>query len=363
MADFVEIDFLAVETEKSGDAITLRYELNGGVGIHVVDAGYQDTGPSVVQHIKTYYGNPQRIDRIVSSHPDGDHAGGLRTVIESFEVGELWMLRPWIYAAQLLEKFARVTSVENLERLLREAYPYIAELETIALDRGIPIYEPLQLTRIGPFTVLAPSLERYLQLIVSSDKTPQPATEPEAALAGSLMRLLSESFGKVVALIRSAWGEEVFSTDETSAENEMSVVQFGEIVGRKILLTADAGRGALMEAADQAPLVGLKLPGLKWFQVPHHGSRRNVSTELLDRWLGPGLSAPLPQGQEKFEAIVSSAAKDKDHPRKAVVRALIHRGGFVAATENRTIQIGYNAPPRPGWVSISPMPYPDEQEQ
>lgn len=37
MADFFEIDFLGVETKKSGDAIAIRYEQEGNRTIHVVD--------------------------------------------------------------------------------------------------------------------------------------------------------------------------------------------------------------------------------------------------------------------------------------------------------------------------------------
>jgi len=40
MTDFYEIDFLAVETKSSGDAIALRYEIDAEQFIHVVDAGY-----------------------------------------------------------------------------------------------------------------------------------------------------------------------------------------------------------------------------------------------------------------------------------------------------------------------------------
>ena len=55
MADYFEIDFLGVETAKSGDAITLRYSVNGTEGVHVVDGGYLDTGDQIVEHLKTYY--------------------------------------------------------------------------------------------------------------------------------------------------------------------------------------------------------------------------------------------------------------------------------------------------------------------
>ena len=60
---------------------------------------------------------------------------------------------------------------------------------------------------------------------------------------------------------------EVFSPNETSAENEMSIVQYANICGQRVVLTADAGRAALAEAADYTPYVGLQLPGVDQFQV------------------------------------------------------------------------------------------------
>ena len=143
----------------------------------------------------------------------------------------------------------------------------------------------------------------------------------------------------------------------------MSVVQYANLCGKKILLTADAGRAALSEAADFAPYVGLTLPGIDRIQVPHHGSRHNVSTELLDRLLGPRLRAMPESGQEHFTAIISSAKEDKHHPRKAVIRAFIHRGGKVVTTEGSSMRTGHNAPKREGWGAATPESYPEEQEE
>lgn len=360
MTDFFEIDFLDVESAKSGDAIAARYSVGGTTIVHVTDGGFQDTGPKLVEHINKYYGQPCRIDHVVVTHPDGDHAGGLRTVLESFEVGALWMLRPWQYADELLPRFTRFTSVENLKRRLREIYSNVDALEEIALKRGIPILEPFQGARIGAFTAMAPTRHRYLDLVVQSERTPE-SSEAAASKQGGLLSLLEAAGARAVAFVRAAWGAEVFSPEETSAENEMSVIQYATIAGRGILLTGDAGRAGLAEAADYAPTVGLVLPGIGRFQVPHHGSRRNVSSEVLDRWLGPRLSARPAEGSEKFNALISSAKADEDHPRKAVVRAMIHRGGKVVTTEGRTVCTSQGAPDR-GWKPIAPEPYPEDQE-
>ena len=39
-------------------------------------------------------------------------------------------------------------------------------------------------------------------------------------------------------------------------------------------------------------------------------------------------------GKRKFEAAISSAKEDTAHPRKAVLRALRHRGAFILTTED-----------------------------
>lgn len=360
MTDFYEIDFWDVESGKSGDAISMRYSIDGRIYVHVVDGGYQSTGESLVQKIQKYYDGVKRIDHVVATHNDGDHAGGLRPILENFEIGTLWMLRPWKYSNELLDRFENYESAEYLRRKLRSLYPNLAALEDIANEKGIDIREPFQGQKIGAFSVLAPTKARFLNLVVASEKTPEIAADdpmvPKAGLAG-----LFETAKKAAKeFIKALWGDEVFSPNETSAENDMSVVQFANLVDDRILLTGDVGRGGLTEAANYAPNAGLALPGIDKFQVPHHGSRRNVSSEVLDQWLGP--KVPENQAGTKFKAFISSAKADAHHPRKAVVRAVYHRGGKVYATEGQSIRTHRNAPARKGWNTVTPMEYPTEQE-
>jgi beta-lactamase superfamily II metal-dependent hydrolase len=141
-------------------------------------------------------------------------------------------------------------------------------------------------------------------------------------------------------------------------------VQCAFLNGHSIVLTGDAGRTAMTKAADFAPNVGLFLPGVTRFQAPHHGGRRNVSSALLDRWLGPVLPYKLPEGTERFTAMISSAKEDEDHPRNAVLRGLLHRGAKILTTEDYVIWVwGGAAPARHDYFSVPNVPYPDEQEE
>lgn len=358
MSEFYEIDFLDVESKRSGDAIAVRYDVEGEIYIHVVDGGFQATGEKLADHINKYYDNPSYIDHVVATHPDQDHAGGLRTILEDFTVGTLWMLRPWDYADELIDRFQRFTSVENLRKRLREIYPNIDALEEIANEKGITILEPFQGKNIAAFTVVSPTKGHYLDMIVESDKTPEAVkiAEEDSAIALGVFELLK----KAVSFVKAVWGEEVFSSEETSSENEMSVVQYADLCDHRILLTGDAGRTGLSLAADYTIACGVALPGIDKFQVPHHGSRRNVSTEVLDRWLGECRD----QGSEStFSAIVSASKEDEDHPKKAVVRACIHRGANVVSTEGQDLRVSKNAPEREGWIPATSLPYPDDQEE
>lgn len=359
MADFFEIDFLDVEAKKSGDAIPIRYAINGQTRIHVTDGGFQDTGVALIEHINKYYDAPSYIDAVIVSHPDGDHAGGLRKLFDEYNIGGLWMLRPWSYADELIDRFSRFTSVDNLIKRLKELYPNLVALEELAEEHDVPIYEPFQGATVGHFTVMAPTKSRYLDLVVESDKTPDATKEATASLLSAAGAFVE----KAIAFIRAAWGQETFPEDDTSAENNMSVIQYANLCGKSILLTADAGRAALEEAADYAPYVGLSLPGIDRIQVPHHGSRHNVSTEILDRWLGPRLRTVPEADATSFTAVVSAAKLDKDHPRKSVIRAFIHRGGHVVSTESGNKRTSHNAPVRAGWVSADHIPYPEEEEE
>lgn len=361
--DFIEIDFLDIGDGSSGDAIPGRYRISDEITIHVTDGGYQNNSDDLIHHINTHYGNPEFIHHVVATHPDGDHLGGLRELLANFRVGFLWMLIPWNYVDILLPHFATYNSKEALTSKLKELYPNVAALEEIANEQEIPIYEPFQGAQIGAFSVLAPTIDRYLNCILDSGKTPERVQQTEGKLASMLLEALKLGERAMSKLATAIWGDENLSNEQTSRENEMSVVQYANICGLKILLTADAGREALEEAISYAPFVGLTLPGIDRFQVPHHGSRRNVSSDILNSLIGPKLDQPLSDDQKTVRAYVSAAKNDSHHPKMATLRALHHRGARIIQTKGSGFYMGSNVPSRDGWGPVTPVDYPTTQEE
>ena len=350
-----EIDFLPVgENSCSGDAICVRYgSQENGFTINIVDGGYASSTETIIDHFNNHYGRPTRIDNVVLTHADRDHAAGLIGILEQYEVGALWMNRPWLYAEQVIHHFHGNWTVQGLVSHLRDEFDKLVELESIANRKGIPIYEPLQGAQIGEFVVLAPSRERYISLIPDLDKSPQVYTE-------TALDWLVGVAKKAVALVKETWsGETLSDTPEpTSASNESSVVQAALIDEELIVLTGDTGPDGLNEAADHLVRFGSFQP--YFFQVPHHGSRRNVTPTALNRWLGTPLAN---SGQSRGVAYCSAAAEDEDHPRKKVVNAFIRRGYPVHTTNGMAKCHRNNMPSRLGWGSSIADPFSGEVEE
>lgn len=355
------IDFLPVGTKaSSGDAIALRYgSPTYGFTTHIVDGGYADTAPGLIEQVRTY--GTDKVDHVVLTHADGDHAAGLVEVLKTLDVGALWMNRPWLHAAEIIHHFHGNWTVDGLVRRLREKYPTLVELENIANRRLIPIYEVFQGSAIGAFTVLAPSRARYLALLPDFDKTPERKSTADNAigLAAYILESLKAAAEALAKWIFESWQDETLSEtpEPTTASNESSVVQMATIDGQQLVLTGDVGPDGLHEAAYFVECCGIRLQP-HFIQVPHHGSRRNVTPSALNRWLGPvKLQGQVPAGF----AFCSAARLDEDHPKKKVTNAFTRRGYEVHVTRGRSIYL-QNGMGRTG-SGLIPEPFAREVEQ
>jgi beta-lactamase superfamily II metal-dependent hydrolase len=322
-----EVDFLPVG-DSYGDAIVIRCgDEASGYRLHVVDGGRTETAETIIGHIENFY--PKYfINHMVLSHADNDHACGLVGVLEKFDVKHLWMNRPWLYAAQVLQHFHGNFTLEGLIADMKERHPYLVQLEELAVAKGTVIHEVFQGAKIGEFTVLAPSKQRYLDSIPDFEKTPTSyKTEDTAPQKLGLLKALTEAAKK---WLDEKWDVETLAENiETSASNESCVVQYGLLDGNGILLTADVGPIGLTEAADYAAQLQLPMP--KFVQMPHHGSRHNVTPTVLDRWLGPR----KPHGTENGISYCSIGANKPDYPRGQAKNAFIRRGFKVFSTRTK----------------------------
>lgn len=357
-----EIDFLPVGNgDRSGDAIAIRYGTSGNYKVLVYDGGTRESGQQLVDHIKKHY-DTTYVDYVVNSHPDTDHSSGLSVVLEQLEVGALWMHQPWNYSSIILDYFkdGRITDnslAEQLKNKMAAAY----KLEKLAEEKGIPVYEPFRGAKIGAFYVMSPEQDWYVHdLIAEFQKSPEKKAEESRTLLGFadfMAKSMMEAARKAISWVAEEWNiESLRENVTTSAENESSVIIYGNLDGKGILLTGDAGVKALSATANVADANGISLPDvLKFIQVPHHGSRHNVSTSVLDRVVGPCKSTK--DSNATKTAYVSAGKESTTHPRKMVVNAFTRRGANTVATQGASKCYSHNMPDRDGWIAVSPLPF------
>jgi len=360
-----EVDFLPVGEEQSGDAITMRFgnvfgQRNEQVVV-VIDGGFADTGKQVVEHLKKHYKTDQ-VDLVVSTHPDADHAAGLETVLKECKVGSFWMHRPWNHTDDIAKMFAdgRVTD-KSVREALRKSLDEARTLERIALDRKIPIVEPFTGVRDATrsIVVLGPSAQFYGSLLPEFRGTPEPVAQPAGPLAKAL-----RGAAEVIKKIAERWDIETLDdSGETSAENNSSAILLAVVGDHCLLFTADAGIPALTEATNLLVGAGFDFSKIKFIQVPHHGSKRNVGPTILNALLGP----KLPKDSKLRTAFVSVAKpEDEKHPSKKVMNAFRRRGAPVLPTGGGTKCHYFNAPgwpAREGWIAAEALPFYGEVEE
>lgn len=346
----LEMDFLPVGTgSKSGDAIALRFGIVEygkwkTQTVFVIDGGDTAAGTALVDHIMQVY-ETDVVDRVILTHPDGDHASGLRQVLDNLEVGKLWMHRPWNHWKELRSSIldGRITERSFGERL-RASYQYAHELEQMAIRKGIPIFAPHQGNYYQSndefiFTILGPGKELYLSLVQTSEKNPY---------LESVYSTPVRANGKTKRVFENMSFETEHLIDQdgsTSPENDMSLVMLLTVGRTRFLFTGDAGTMGLYNAIRFAISNDINLRNLNGFQVPHHGSRRNISKGIL-KYINA-----------KF-AIISCAANSDKHPSKIVVNSLWRRNIIPFCTKGDSII--YRDPPdlpRAGYGTIQPLPF------
>jgi len=322
-----EIDFMAVG-ESHGDAICMRYGVQGfNQVVNVIDGGYTEIGADIVAHIQKFYGT-DTIDNVVLTHADDDHARGLVTVMENCIVGALRMNRPWRFASLFMHNHHGNYGLAGFIQDIRDAHPYLVELEEIALSNGVPIHDVFQGDTYGAMTVLAPSRERYIELLPLLDKT------PEIYGGSGAFRSVYEKVRDNILNVAEKWDVETLQENPpaTSPSNETSLVQMFRYDNYSALFTGDVGPQGLADAAGAAYNRGvLAAPNL--VQIPHQGSRRNVTPRILNTWLGqPVADISVVRGR----AFCMVGEKKSDHPRKIVSNAFTRRGYVVEVGRGST---------------------------
>lgn len=333
----IEIEFLPVGSEtNTGDAILCHFA-EPGTGVNrivLIDGGFSDTADQIVSHVRQYYGTIT-IDLMVCTHPDDDHINGLFGVLEQLEIRQLLVHRPSSYG--LASDDVKADRVDELIDLAVRCGTAV----TTRAFAGASFFG-------GALTVVGPSEEYYQDLLRE-----QKDAAVHASGLGSAFRAAARTLLGALTPRRTDPGEgELSDHGGTSARNNSSIILDLRIDGYRALFTGDAGAPALSMAADFLDAAGLNRGVPDFFDVPHHGSRHNLTTGVLNR-----LAGPVVGDIDVRTAFVSVGAQAKDFPRPEVANAFKRRGYQVSSTQGRTIRWSRDAGGRLGWTPLTPLPW------
>ena len=177
-------------------------------------------------------------------------------------------------------------------------------------SRDIPIKQPFKGEFVGFLQACGPTREYYRKLLSKFRDRAE-------------LELLEEQLGnrrgksvrnRAMQLIDVLLDEKIglSAAPVTQPENDASTILGLVFQGKKYLFTADAGAAALDRARR-----AYQLSNCTWMQVPHHGSRNNITDKLINYF--------RPQ-------IAFVSADGERHPHQSVITAFEEAGARVIGT-------------------------------
>lgn len=262
-----------------GDCLILSYgpdETPGSLSHIVVDGGRKATWPHLKESLAAIAGRGEDVELLLLSHIDADHIDGLL---------ELALAK----TLPLTPKVVWYNSYDQLKRLVPPGglQPHgvrIADAYTKALaDRKWPLNTEFGGTAIHvearptPFdfaglrlTLISPTRPKLWKLWTEWDEWRQ----AHPALQALGKRTMPSAL-EVEALSAP-------SAKDGTAPNGSSIALIAEYAGRRVLLGADAHPDVLLASLTRLAGPDQTVP-LDLVKLPHHGSRANVTREVVER--------------------------------------------------------------------------------
>ena len=91
--------------------------------------------------MKTFYGT-EYVNGVISTHPDLDHACGLKVVLEKLDFGALVMHKPCEHAEEICQLLDEPLAPSKMKEKLRKALSAAHDLQAICKEKGKSIIDP-----------------------------------------------------------------------------------------------------------------------------------------------------------------------------------------------------------------------------
>ncbi len=253
-----------------GDCLVVEYRSSGGIHRLLIDGGLNSTYEiGLGAYLAGAADQPPMFDVVVVTHVDRDHIDG---VIRALQEGHLEFGDIWFNGRDEIDALVngRTRGVRQGDAL-SELIPANKRNRVVAGDAIHVGNDPVTFDLPGGAlcTLLGPSVDRLERLL---GKWPEPSPAVEDATQ-ELLDALEDPVTRGV-------GE--FGRD-SSVANGSSIAFLLEAGGASLLLTGDVFASDLQEAIERLlARRGEDRLAVDLFKLSHHGSRQNMSDDLLE---------------------------------------------------------------------------------
>jgi beta-lactamase superfamily II metal-dependent hydrolase len=274
---------------EQGDALWIEYGSGSRPHRVLIDAGVRGTADVVKARAATLTQAERRFDLLVVTHVDSDHIGGIPQLLADRSLGlhfdDVWF-NAWRHLPKVGDLLGPVEGEIVSAELDRNGSPWNAAFD------GRPVYVPgrgrLPRTTLRggmTLTLLSPTPAGLEKLRPEWEATVRAAGldpgSPDAALAEAARRRgVPDLLGDVIDVDALASSKLVA---DRAAPNGSTIAFLAEFEGTSCVFTGDAHPDVLREGLErlcsERKAERLRVDALK---VPHHGSKHNVSTDVVD---------------------------------------------------------------------------------
>jgi beta-lactamase superfamily II metal-dependent hydrolase len=345
------VEMLAAQ---QGDAVWIEYGARNAVHRVLIDAGTPASADAIKQRIERLPPDQRRFDLLVVTHIDTDHIGGVLKLLAERPAGlvfdDVWF-NAWRHIDRVESSRLGPIDGEILSTALDKlGWAWNAKFDGRAVMVGTAGPPPSRQLRGGmTLSVLSPG-QQQLARLRSSWRTVIRAAGLDPHDPDRWAHLLERAARKGVAssilgrrLDVPALGRSKFDSDKAPA-NGSTIALLAEFEGASCLLSGDAFAPVMVDAIGRLLQArGQRRLGVDAFKVPHHGSRYNVSNDLLN---------VVASSQYLF----STSGAIFGHPDDEAVGRVLAAGGRAA----KTLHFNYPAATlRANYAKIKKRPAPD----
>lgn len=325
-----EFEVLKVD---DADAIFIRHYIDEKPYVILIDAGNVCDSQNIKNHLLNNYGST--IDLAICTHPDKDHKGGFFELLndKSLTINEFWLTDPAHYLSSddLIQSSDKEKAIKAVQKIYNHPNDENLNLIQLALSKCENVYSVVKGDKheLLPITIIGPTSEYYQEVVKDMVKEYGVNTYEECD---------TEKYDEAAKVKEEDAKSIIDEDDDPSPFNKSSlIILYEPVKGEHFVFAGDATCASLTQVLLDYPY----LRNIDFLKVPHHGSKHNLNTTIIDS-LSP-------------KSCCISAKGTRKHPSPAIVSYLSKYGDVYSTHKSNSFIRRSRGISRNNTMSINPL--------